>query len=360
MECFIDLQLFAEERTEKATPKRRREARERGNIPQSKELNSALVIIGCFSMLYVCATFILEVLKSHTSQMLSMGVEDELFSIDGIQNLMFTSAAQYLKSLAPIAGTALFLGLVTSYLQIGFVFTTKPLEPKLDRLNPAEGFKRILSRRSMAQLAKSLLKVSIIGYLVYRFLANRYADLPKMLDMEIMELAKTIGFTMVQAGVYAGSILLVLAAADYYYQRYEFEKSIMMTKHEIKEEYKQTEGNPQIKSRIKEKQRQISMRRMMADIPKADVVITNPTHFAVALKYEPDKAKAPYVTAKGKNLIALRIKEIAKESKVHTVENPELARGLYDTTEIGDMVPPALYQAVAEILAFVYSMNKNI
>ncbi len=359
MDYFIDLQLFAEEKTEKATPKKRRDARERGNIPQSKELNSALVLIGCFSMLYICATFILGNLKNHTARILSMGVEDGMFSVEGIKNLISISAAEYLKSLAPIAGSALFIGLLTSYLQVGFVFTTKTLEPKLGRLNPVEGLKRIFSRRSLAQLVKSLLKVSIIGCLMYKFLINRYEGLPMMLDMEVIELSKTIGFTMIQAGIYAGAILLVLAIMDYYYQRYEYEKSIMMTKHEIKEEYKQMEGNPQVKAKIKEKQRQISMRRMMADIPKADVVITNPTHFAVALKYDPDKAKAPYVLAKGKNLIALRIKELAKENDVYTVENPELARGLYDTTEIGDMIPPALYQAVAEVLAFVYSVNKN-
>jgi flagellar biosynthetic protein FlhB len=163
----------------------------------------------------------------------------------------------------------------------------------------------------------------------------------------------------VSVGLRAGIVLLALAVLDYFYQRYEFGKSIMMTKQEVKEEYKQVEGNPQIKSKIREKQRQVSMRRMMAEVPKADVVITNPTHIAVALKYEPDVAEAPYVLAKGKDLIAARIKEIALENSIQIVENVDLARSLYETTDIGDAIPPELYQAVAEVLAFVYSLNKN-
>lgn len=359
MEFFINLQLFADEKTEKATPKKRRDVREKGNIPQSRELGSALVLIGCFAALYICAAFIMDTLRDNTVHLLTMTVEDGLFSADGMQNLMMYSTVGYLKALAPVAGTALCIGLLVSYLQVGAVFTVKPLEPKLSRLNPAEGLKRIFSRRSLAQLIKSLLKISIVGYLTYRFLANRYPELPIMLDMSLEELVKTIGVTVVQSGIYAGAVLLALALLDYYYQRYEYEKSIMMTKHEVKEEYKLMEGSPQIKSKVRERQRQMSMRRMMTEVPRADVVITNPTHFAVALKYEPDRAKAPYVVAKGRDLIALRIKEIARESSVQTVENPTLARGLYEASEIGDMIPPDLYQAVAEVLALVYSINKN-
>lgn len=359
MDPYFNLQLFADEKTEKATPKKRRDVRERGNILQSRELGSALVLIGCFAAIYICASFIMDSLRDNTVYILTMKAEDELFSEQGIRNLMVLGAIGFIKALAPVAGTALCLGLFASYIQVGFVFTVKPLEPNLNRLNPVEGLKRIFSRRSFAQFVKSFLKISIVGYLTYRFLAGRYPELPNMLDMSLEELTRTIGMTIVKAGIYAGMVLLALAVLDYFYQRYEYEKSIMMTKHEVKEEYKQMEGNPQVKSRIKEKQRQMSMRRMMAEVPKADVVITNPTHFAVAVKYDPEKAAAPYVVAKGKDLVALKIKEIAQESSVHMVENPELARGLYDTTDIGQMIPPRLYQAVAEVLAFVYSMNKN-
>ncbi len=359
MENYINLQLFADEKTEKATPKKRRDVREKGNIPQSRELNSALALIGCFTVLSICASFIMDTLKANAQFILTMQASDALFSPAGVRRLMMDSAVGFLKAAAPVASTAFLLGLIASYAQVGFIFTTKPLEPKLSKLNPIEGLKRIFSRRSLALLIKSLLKISIVGYLIYSFLIDKYPELPKMLDMELEEIVGMIGLTIVKVGVLAGSVLLALAILDYFYQRYEHEKSIMMTKQELKEEYKQVEGNPQIKSKVKEKQRQMSMRRMMAEVPKADVVITNPTHYAIAIMYKPELAKAPYVVAKGKDLIALRIKEIAQQNDVQLVENVELARGLYETTDIGDLIPPQLYQAVAEVLAFVYGMNKN-
>ncbi len=359
MDVQINLQLFAEEKTEKATPKKRRDVRERGNVFQSRELSSALVLIGCFAALYIFASFIFDTLKANTAHLLSMRVEDGLFSEPGVKELMTVGLTGYLKAVAPVAGVALCLGLVVSYVQVGFVFTPKPLQPNLNRINPAEGFKRIFSRRSFAQFIKSLLKISIVGYLTYKFIMDKYSELPRLLDMALEEETKVMGTTLVQLGIYAGMVLMVLAVLDYFYQRYEYEKSIMMTKQEVREEYKQLEGNPQVRSKIREKQRQISMRRMMAEVAKADVVITNPTHYAVALKYDPEKANAPFVVAKGKDLIAKKIKEIADKHSVYMVENPELARSLYETTDIGELIPPRLYQAVAEVLAFVYSMNKN-
>lgn len=359
MDIQINLQLFAEEKTEKATPKKRRDVRERGNVFQSRELSSALVLIGCFAALYIFASFIVDTLKANTVHLLSMRVEDGLFSEPGFKGIMAVGLTGYLKAVAPMAGVALCLGLVVSYVQVGFVFTPKPLQPNLNRINPAEGFKRIFSRRSFAQFIKSLLKISIVGYLTYKFIVDKYSELPSLLDMALEESAMVIGTTLVRLGIYAGIVLMVLAVADYFYQRFEYEKSIMMTKQEVREEYKQLEGNPQVRSRIRERQRQISMRRMMAEVAKADVVITNPTHYAVALKYDPEKANAPFVVAKGKDLIAKKIKEIANKNSVYMVENPELARSLYESTDIGELIPPRLYQAVAEVLAFVYSMNKN-
>jgi flagellar biosynthetic protein FlhB len=356
---YINLQLFAQEKTEKATPKKRRDVRERGNIPQSRELNSALALIGCFAVLYLSASYITDTIMKQAHYLLTLPINDGLFSVDGVQGLLATGVTGLLKASAPVAGAALCIGLMTSYLQVGFVFTTKPLVPSLNRLNPLEGLKRIFSRRTIAQLVKSLLKVAIVGYLTFRYLIARYPETPKMLDMGPVKVMETIGVTTIRVGLLAGAALLALAIFDLYYQRYEHEKSIMMTKQEVREEYKQVEGNPQIKSKIKEKQRQISMRRMMAEIPKADVVITNPSHFAVALKYKPEVAKAPYVVAKGKDLIALKIREIAKENRVQVVENINLARSLYETTEIGEVIPPELYQSVAEVLAFVYSMDKK-
>lgn len=359
MDVLINLQLFAEEKTEKATPKKKKDVREKGHVAQSREINSALVLIGCFAVLYLFSTYMFEVLKDNARYMMTLEINDELFSIRGVQNLFVNSVISLIKVVAPVIGAALGIGLLASYAQVGFLFTTKTLEPKLNRLNPVEGLKRIFSRRSLAQLLKSLLKVFIVGYLTYTYLLTKYKEIPRLLDMDIGEIMRFIGITTVSVGLRAGIVLLALAVLDYFYQRYEFGKSIMMTKQEVKEEYKQVEGNPQIKSKIREKQRQVSMRRMMAEVPKADVVITNPTHIAVALKYEPDVAEAPYVLAKGKDLIAARIKEIALENSIQIVENVDLARSLYETTDIGDAIPPELYQAVAEVLAFVYSLNKN-
>jgi flagellar biosynthetic protein FlhB len=359
MEDYFDLQLFAQEKTEKATPKKRRDVREKGNIPQSRELNSALALIGCFAVLYIFASFIVNTLREHVQYMLTISVNDGLFSVEGIQGLLISSVTGLIKASAPVAGAALCLGIIASYVQVGFVFTTKPLMPNFNRLNPVEGFKRIFSRRTLVQLLKSLIKIGAVGYLTYRYLIARYPETPKMLDMEPENIMGMIGVTVIRVGILAGAVLLALAIMDLYYQRYEHEKSIMMTKQEIKEEYKQIEGNPQIKSKIKETQRLISMRRMMSEVPKADVVITNPTHLAVALKYQPDYAKAPYVVAKGKDLIALKIKEIATENEIQLVENVGLARSLFETTDIGDVIPPELYQAVAEVLAFVYSIGNN-
>lgn len=355
----IDLQLFSQEKTEKATPKKRKDVREKGNIPQSRELNSALTLIGCFAVLYMSGRYITDTIKNHAIYILTMPVKDGLFSARGIQRLMTVSTVELLKASAPVAAAALCIGVMANYLQVGFVFTTKPLVPNLNRLNPVEGFKRIFSRRTLAQLLKSLLKVGIVGYLTYSYLIAKYPETPKMLDMEPDAIMGMIGMTAIRVGILAGAALLALAVFDYYYQRFEHEKSIMMTKQEIKEEYKQVEGNPQVKSKIKERQRMMSMRRMMAEVPKADVVITNPNHVAVALKYDLEVAKAPYVVAKGKDLIAIKIKEIARENQIQLVENVGLARSLYQTTDLGEVIPPELYQAVAEVLAFVYSMDQK-
>jgi len=363
MDIYINLQLFAEvssgEKTEKATPKKRREAREKGQVAQSKEINSAFVLLGCFLALYIFSSYMFEQIRINALHVLTMNSGDGLYTIEGVKQLFIMSVITTARVVGPVAGMALGIGLFISFAQVGFMFTTKSIEFKPSRLNPVEGLKRILSRRSLAQLLKSLFKVFVIGYLTYKYLLSQYSSIPSLLDMEIEEIVRFIGKTTLSVGFRAGVVLLMMAVFDVFYQKYEFEKNIMMTKQEIKEEYKQTEGNPQIKSRIKEKQRQISTRRMMAEVPKADVIITNPIHFAIALKYDVQVADAPFVVAKGKDLIALKIKEIARENDVQVVENPPLARSIYQNTEIGSVIPADLFQAVAEVLAFVYSIKNN-
>ena len=217
----------------------------------------------------------------------------------------------------------------------------------------------MFSKNSLVELIKASLKILLIGYFIYDFLRDNYLMISKLIYMDINSSVSFIGNAIITIGMRASAVLLVLAVFDYGYQLWDFEKNLKMSKQEIKEEYKQVEGNPQVKSKIKEKQRQLSLRRMMAEIPKADVIITNPTHYAIAIRYDSEISDAPIVIAKGKDLIAHRIKDAAKQSNVPVVENKPLAQALYKTTEIGQQVPVEMYQAVAELLAFVYSLKNK-
>jgi flagellar biosynthetic protein FlhB len=229
--------------------------------------------------------------------------------------------------------------------------------PNLNKLNPLEGFKRLFSKTAFVELVKSIFKIGIIGYVIYDYLKGNIEVVPELLNMNIESSAVFIGNTIINIGIRAAAVLLILSIFDYAYQIWDYEKSIRMSKQEIRDEYKEIEGNPQIKSKIKEKQRQLALRRMMAEVPNADVIITNPTHFAVAVRYDANASDAPQVIAKGKDLIAQKIKETAKENKVPIVENKPLAQALYKSVEIGENIPSELYKAVAEVLAYVYSLR---
>jgi flagellar biosynthetic protein FlhB len=265
----------------------------------------------------------------------------------------------FLKIILPIFAVAFLTGLITGYSQVGFLFTTKTLQIKLNRLNPLSGLKRIFSVRSLTELIKSIFKIVVVGIIGFSYLKGEVVNMLKTMDMDVVSIAAYIGVTATNVAIRMCIALLVLGVLDYGYQWWEYEKNIRMTKQEIKEEYKQTEGNPEIKSKIKQKQRQISLRRMMQSVPEADVVITNPTHYAVAIKYDIKISDAPVVLAKGQDYMALKIKEKAKENGIEIVENKSLARALYSTVEIGEKIPPDLYQAVAEVLAFVYGLKNS-
>ncbi|NLO82772.1 MAG: flagellar biosynthesis protein FlhB [Clostridiales bacterium] len=354
----MDLQLFAEEKTEKATPKKRREARERGQVFRSIEFNSAIVLIAGFLVLRLLSSFMHDKLRSIYIQYLGRQLPtDELFTPSGIavlnQNLIYT----LITVLMPVLSLLLIAGLAVNYWQVGFLFTTRPLVPNLNRLNPVEGFKRILSKRALAELLKSLLKLAIIVYVAYSELSDKVKTLTRLTEWDLYSSISYISETVFKTGIKIAVILLLLAIFDYFYQWWEYEKSLRMTKHELKEEYKQVEGDPLIRSKVRERQRQLGMRRMMQEIPRADVVITNPVHYAVALRYEPNENDAPVVVAKGQDYLALKIKEIAKENNVTVVQNRSLAQALYRSTEIGQTIPPELFHAVAEVLAYVYSIK---
>ncbi|HHW71084.1 MAG TPA: flagellar biosynthesis protein FlhB [Clostridiales bacterium] len=359
--CILNLQLFAEEKTEKATPKRRREAREKGQVIRSVEINSAAIILVSFYVMKVFSDFIIHNLKDIYISALALDIPlDSVYTYSGLQNGLIKLILKVLLAILPIISSCFIVGLVINYVQVGFLFTAEPLKPDLNRINPLQGFKRIFSKRAIYELIKSLLKLAIIIGIVYNTFEESLKSMPLLLNMQLNSGFAYICNQIFQMAIRCGFALLAMSVFDYFYQWWDYEKSLRMTKQEIKEEFKQTEGDPQVKGRIRELQRQMAMNRMMQEIPNADVIIVNPTHYAIALVYDPDKNDAPFVVAKGKDYIALKIKEKAAEHHIAIVENRSLAQALYNTTEIGQVIPPELYHAVAEVLAYVYSLKKEI
>ncbi len=356
----LDLQLFAQsdDKTEKATPKKRQEARKKGQVLQSKELTSTLVVVLTFIGLRFFGKYIYEQIVVFTRRVLTEYPQmEDLFTINVLYKLFYDSMVVLLKTVGPILAISTLTGLIANYAQVGFLFTVETLGFKFNRINPASGIKRVFSMHSVVELLKSIFKVAVVGFIAYSYLKGQTNNILNMMSMDVLSTAVFIGTTAVNIAIRICIALFILSIMDYAYNWWEHEKNLRMSKQEVKEEFKQTEGNPEIKAKIKQKQRQISMRRMLHEIPKADVIITNPTHFAVAVKYDAQVSKAPVVTAKGQDFIALRIKEIAKENNVEIVENKPLARTLYETVEIGNAIPSELYQAVAEVLAFVYNLK---
>jgi flagellar biosynthetic protein FlhB len=286
-------------------------------------------------------------------------VDNEVFTVDGIHNLMLDVVITTVKICIPVFLAILIGGLAANYLQVGFLFSLKPLTPNLNRINPIEGAKRIFSKRALIELVKSLAKVGIVSYVGYSELREQFSNIPLLLELDLRNSVIIIGQGIFMVVMKISMALMAIAAFDYFFQRRDFEKNIRMSKYELKQELKQTEGDPLIRGRIKDRQREIARRRMMQAVPTADVVITNPVHYAVALKYEQDKNEAPVVVAKGQGYIALKIKEVAALNRVHIVENKPLARSLYSMVAIGQEIPQELYQAVAEILAYVYSLKRG-
>lgn len=355
----INLQLFGE-KTESATPKKRQEMRQKGQIPRSKELTTSLILLISFWSMRLLSEYIFKDIIVTLRSFLSFPKDiDSKFTNENVMQIFLQVMLVTAKVIAPVLLIIALVAIAVDYLQVGVVFTAKPLMPNLNKLNPIEGFKRLFSPRSFVELIKSILKIGIIGYVVFDYLKNNINVIPELLNMNIGSTAVFIGNTIINIGIRAAAVLLILSVFDYGYQIWDYEKSIRMSKQEIKDEYKLTEGNPQIKSKIREKQRQLALRRMMAEVPKADVIITNPTHFAVAVKYDPGASDAPMVIAKGKDLIAQRIKDTAKQNKVPVVENKPLAQALYKSVDIGEKIPSELYKAVAEVLAFVYSLREK-
>ncbi len=267
---------------------------------------------------------------------------------------------RYLIMMAPIFIIAIFIVYLTNMLQFQWMITFKPLQPKFSKLNPLNGVKRLFSIQSLIELAKSIAKLACIFYIAYSYLTERQQTLFLLADMPLIQVLQVTRDMIFELGIRICALFVIIAAADLFYTRFKWKKDMKMTKQEVKDEMKESEGDPTIKGKQRQRMREASQRRMMQQVPKADVVITNPTHYAVAVQYDPDRYEAPLVTAKGEGYLAKRIREVAEENGVEIVENKPLARVLYANVEIGEAVPPELYQAVAEVLAFVYHAQGKV
>ncbi len=352
----VNLQFFSQEKTEKATPQKKLESRKKGQLARSAEIPSSFMMIGVFLFMSFIGGWMIEGFQSMIRSNL-VHITDWSLTEQNVDRMLKENVWQAALIAAPLMGVSLVMGILGNYVQVGFLIATDPLKAKLERINPLKGAKRIFSVRSIVELLKSLIKITFISAVTFIVLWNKREEVMLISQQSLGDALGLIGSLIVQTGLAVAILMLFLAILDYVYQKYDFEKNIRMSKQDIKDEYKKSEGDPLIKSKIKEKQRALGMNRMISEIPNADVVITNPTHFAVALKYDPREMDKPTVIAKGMDYVAIKIKEKAKEHDIIMTENVQLARALYHQVEIGEGVPEELFKAVAEVLAYVYSIK---
>ena len=351
--------MALEDKTEAPTPRRRQDARMEGQVARSIELNSALVLIASLLLIKFSGPALVAHLRAVTTNSLTQFPTQDL-TVGAVHSSLVRLLLQTGTAIAPLLLGVAVVAFASSALQVGLVLSGKALAFKAERLNPISGIARMFSVRSAVELLKSIAKILIVGYIVFSFLRDKYSDIQSLVGGSYLTSCAVIGQLTWALLLRSAMALFVIAGLDYMFQKMQLEKQLKMTKQEVKEDYKRTEGDPLVKSRIRGKQRELSKQRMMQEVPKADVVVTNPTHYAVALKYDAENGGAPVVVAKGKNLIAQRIKEIATEANVPIVENVQLARALHASVEIGQEIPAELYQAVAEILAYVYRLSHRL
>lgn len=350
---------MAGEKTEKATPKRKSDERKKGNVFQSKEIVTVASMIATFYALKALSPLILTTIKQAIIQFFTMaGTTDSLTTKD-LPKLFIDSLKFFAMAALPLLLIGGAISIVATGAQTRFLVSFKTLAPKGNRLNPLQGIKKMFSLRGLIELMKSIIKIIVLGVIIYNELKDKIFTMSRMMSMEPIQVMQAVGDIILSIVQTAAILFAFVAAFDLFYQWWDYEKNLRMSKQEIKEEYKQTEGDPQVKGKIKERQQQQARKRMMQGVPNADVVIRNPTHFAVALKYDSQKHAAPIVIAKGADLIALKIVEIAEQNNITVMENKPLARGLYDTVELNQEIPEKFYQPVAEVLAFVYSLKKK-
>lgn len=364
-----NLQWFAKdgpggEKTEPATAKKLDDARKDGKVSKSKELSSAVDLIVLFLALKIFIGYVSEKLIGGFSLFYNKIPDIVQENHDGMTSnsaadVMNQAIIQTVLTILPFLLIGFVVAILINILQVGWKISTKPMKPELSKFNPLNGFKRMFSKDSVFELVKSILKVALIAYVAYSSVKDHQNELFIIYDIELLQAIVLIGNIILDTGLKISLVYLILGLADYIYQRHKFKEDMKMSKQEVKDEYKNSEGDPQIKGRQRQRMREASQRRMMQEVPNADVIITNPTHFAVAIKYDSKVSKAPIVIAKGEDYLAAKIKEVAKEHHIEIVENKPLARMLYANVKIGAEIPPELYQAVAEVLAMVYNLKNK-
>ncbi|MDD4179826.1 MAG: flagellar biosynthesis protein FlhB [Candidatus Margulisbacteria bacterium] len=347
------------DKTEEPTPHRLREAREKGQVAKSKEITTAFLLLLTYYLFRYLGEFMWRNLAEMTAAVFQLVPEAKDFSLAMVGYLFLLGLRAMAFVLLPIFAIVFIAAFIAEAAQTGFVFAVDPLSPKVERINPLEGFKRMFSMQGFVELIKSLLKILIVFYIAWYAAKDDLPYIMVLMESHPWNALVLGGDIAYKIAIRVGMFYIVIAILDYLYRRWEYMRNLKMTKQEVKEEYKRLEGDPLVKQRIRDLQRQAAYQRMMGAVPQADVVVTNPTHVAVALKYEQAKSKAPIVLAKGERKVAAEIKRIAEAHEISIVQNEQLARSIYRSTRINQEVPAELYQAVAEVLAYVYKIKKD-
>lgn len=345
-----------QEKTEQATPRRIQEARRKGQVSKSVDLTGALLLLAMIALLYAIKDQFFLDLQRYLTRYFSEVAHQQVLESSPLP-IIHNAALFTLELLAPFLGVAVLVVLASNLAQVGFLFSPEAIKPRLELLNPMSGLKRMFSKRSLFELVKSILKFIIIGGITYYLIKTNLGELLLVLNLPPAGIYRSIMGFIITVAWWGALAYLVLALLDYMYQRYEYKKNLMMSKQEVKEEYRQTEGDPLLKSKQREMRRAISLNQIITEVPRATVVVTNPTHLAVALKYRQGEMSAPVVLAKGAGWLAGQIKEIALKNQVPVVEDKEVARFLYQAVEPGQEIPLEIYRAVAQILAMVYRLK---
>ena len=360
----LRLQFFADEgadKTEEATPKKLSDARKEGQVAKSQEVTTAVMLLALFVILKVAIGYVGERLMRYFSETYQV---IDVYAVDSFTPALATAflrdgLVEILLVCLPMFAVAVVVAFIVNVYQVKWQVTTKPLKPKLSKFDPIKGFQRMFSKDKLFELIKSVGKIALIFYIAYTELKDEAGAVVALYDFSLEQAIVYIGDFIINLGIKLSIFYLILGIVDYIYQKLKFKKDLKMSKQEVKDEYKQQEGDPQVKGRIKSKMREVSQRRMMQKLPEADVVITNPTHFACAIKYDKEVSEAPVLIAKGADYLAQKIKEVAKENHVPIVENKPLARMLYYNVDLDSEIPQELYQMTAEVLAYVYRLKND-